>query len=148
MEYKSILLIEDNIDDIELTLRAFKKNNLKNEIIVLKDGEQALDFINGNGIYNGRDTDKQPAIILLDLKLPKVDGIEVLRNIRTNPKMKIIPVVILTSSLEEKDIMNGYAYGANSYIRKPVDFSQFIETVQHMGLYWLLLNELPKELGI
>jgi two-component system, response regulator len=148
MEYKSILLIEDNTDDIELTLRAFKKNNLKNEIIVLKDGEQALEYINGTGKFSNRDTDKQPAIILLDLKLPKIDGIEVLKNIKANPKMKIVPVIILTSSLEEKDIMNGYSFGANSYIRKPVDFNQFIETVQHMGLYWLLLNELPKEIGI
>ena len=148
MEYKSILLIEDNTDDIDLTLRAFKKNNLRNEIIVIKDGEQALDYINCSGKFSGRNTDKQPAIILLDLKLPKVDGIEVLKTIKANPRMKIIPVIILTSSLEEKDIMNGYSFGANSYIRKPVDFNKFQETVQHLGLYWLLLNELPKEIGI
>jgi len=146
MEYKNILLIEDNPDDIELTIRAFKKNNLKNEIIVIKDGEKAVDYINCTGEYIERDQNKQPAVILLDLKLPKVDGIEILRQIKTNPKMKVIPVVILTSSLEEKDIENGYSYGANSYIRKPVDFNKFQEAVQYLGIYWLLLNELPREL--
>jgi CheY-like chemotaxis protein len=147
MEYKTILLIEDNPDDIELTIRAFKKNNLKNEITIIKDGEKALDYINCTGEFSSRDKNKQPAIILLDLKLPKVDGIEILKHIKANPKMRIIPVIILTSSLEEKDIENGYSFGANSYIRKPVDFNKFQEAVQHLGLYWLLLNELPKEIG-
>jgi two-component system response regulator len=146
MEYKNILLIEDNQDDIELTIRAFRKNNLKNEIIVIKDGEKAVEYINGTGEYIERDQNKQPAVILLDLKLPKVDGIEILRQIKSNPRMKVIPVVILTSSLEEKDISNGYSFGANSYIRKPVDFNKFQEVVQYLGIYWLLLNELPREL--
>ena len=129
MEYKTILLIEDNPDDIELTIRAFKKNNLKNEITIIKDGEKALDYINCTGEFSSRDKNKQPAIILLDLKLPKVDGIEILKHIKANPKMRIIPVIILTSSLEEKDIENGYSFGANSYIRKPVDFNKFQEAI-------------------
>jgi CheY-like chemotaxis protein len=140
MEYKTVILIEDNQDDIDLTLRAFKKNNLKNEIIVIRDGVEALEYIKDLGT-NNEISQKYPAVILLDLKLPKVDGLEILKELRNNPATKFIPVVILTSSLEEKDIVESYSLGANSYIRKPVDFTQFIDSVQQLGLYWLVLNE-------
>ena len=136
MEKKIILLVEDNPDDIELTLRAFRKNNIANEVVVKRDGEEALDFLRETG-------NTIPAIILLDLKLPKVDGIEVLRNLRTNPRTKLIPVIILTSSKHEQDIINSYNFGANSYVHKPVDFNQFMDAVKQLGLYWLILNELP-----
>jgi len=143
MANKSILLVEDNLDDVDLTLHALKKNNIKNEIIVTYDGAEALDFLFGTGKYSGRDLSLMPTIILLDLKLPKVDGLEVLRRIRANELTKFLPVVILTSSKEEQDILKGYSLGVNSYVRKPVDFNQFAEAVSHLGLYWLLLNEAP-----
>lgn len=143
MVNKTILLVEDNPDDVDLTLRALKKNNIKNEIVVAGDGAEALDYLFGTGKYSGRDLMMMPTIILLDLKLPKIDGLEVLRRIRANKLTKLLPVVILTSSSEEQDIINGYSLGVNSYVRKPVDFNQFAEAVSQLGLYWLLLNELP-----
>ncbi|OFY51276.1 MAG: two-component system response regulator [Bacteroidetes bacterium GWF2_41_31] len=143
MENKIILLVEDNLDDVDLTLRALKKNNIKNEIVVAGDGVEALDYLFGTGKYSGRDLMMMPTIILLDLKLPKIDGLEVLRRIRANKLTKLLPVVILTSSREEQDIINGYSLGVNSYVRKPVDFNQFTEAVNQLGLYWLLFNELP-----
>jgi two-component system, response regulator len=143
MVNKTILLVEDNPDDVELTLQALKKKNIKNEVTVMYDGAEALDFLFGNGKYTGRDLTNLPTLILLDLKLPKIDGLEVLREIRVNELTKHIPVVILTSSKEEQDIINGYSLGVNSYVRKPVDFNQFVEAVNHLGMYWLLINEMP-----
>ena len=140
---KIILLVEDNPDDIELTLRAFKKNNVVNGVIVARDGVEALDFLFGGGAYEGRDLSVMPVVIFLDLKLPKIDGLEVLRRLRADERTKLLPVVILTSSKEEQDVMSGYSLGANSYVRKPVDFEQFVEAVRQLGLYWLLLNESP-----
>jgi two-component system, response regulator len=141
MGQATILLVEDSADDEALTLRALKKNNIKNEIVVARDGVEALDYLSGTGSHQGRDLSVMPQVILLDLKLPKVDGLEVLRRIRTDPRTKLLPVVILTSSNEEQDLIRGYGLGANSYIRKPVDFSQFTEAVRQLGLYWLVLNE-------
>ena len=138
-----ILLVEDNPTDVELTLRALKKNNLANKVHVVTDGEQALEFIFGTGSYKGRDINHRPRVILLDLKLPKVDGLEVLRKIKSEERTKNIPVVVLTSSKEERDRIESYRLGVNSYIAKPVDFSRFTEAVSGLGLYWLLLNELP-----
>lgn len=143
MKNKVILLVEDNPDDVELTLRALKKNNIKNEVVVVNDGVEALDFLFGKGKYEGRDTNLMPAVTLLDIKLPRIDGLEVLKQIRSNELTKLLPVVILTSSKEEQDLINGYSLGVNSYVRKPVDFNQFAEAVKHLGLYWLLLNEVP-----
>jgi CheY-like chemotaxis protein len=143
MANKTILLVEDNPDDVDLTLRALKKNNIRNEIVVAYDGAEALDYLFCTGKYAGRDHKSMPTIILLDLKLPKIDGLEVLRRIRANELTKLLPVVILTSSKEEHDIIAGYSLGVNSYVRKPVDFIQFAEAVSHLGLYWLLLNEIP-----
>ncbi|MGV0101737.1 Response regulator receiver protein [Nostoc sp. DSM 114160] len=138
-----ILLVEDNPDDEALTLRALKKNNILNEVVVARDGVEALDYLFGKGVYADRDMSVMPNLILLDLKLPKMDGLEVLRHLRTDDKTKILPVVILTSSKEEQDLINGYSLGANSYVRKPVDFSQFSEAVRQLGLYWFVLNESP-----
>jgi len=138
-----ILLVEDNPDDEALTLRAFKKNNILNEVVVARDGAEALEYLFATGAYAGRDMSVMPQIILLDLKLPKVDGLEVLRRLRADERTKLLPVVILTSSKEEQDLINGYNLGANSYIRKPVDFCQFTEAIRHMGMYWLVLNEPP-----
>ncbi|MEH2084746.1 MAG: response regulator [Nostoc sp.] len=138
-----ILLVEDNPDDEALTLRALKKNNIMNEVVVARDGVEALDYLFGKGVYADRDMNVMPHIILLDLKLPKMDGLEVLRHLRADDRTKILPVIILTSSKEEQDLINGYSLGANSYVRKPVDFSQFSEAVRQLGLYWFVLNESP-----
>ncbi len=143
MENKIILLVEDNPDDVELTIRAFGKNNISNRMIVAKDGEEALDYLLGKGIYEGRDVRDLPAVIMLDLNLPKISGLEVLKAIRQNEITKLLPVVILSSSNEENDVLKGYQLGANSYIRKPVDFHEFTEAVKFLGLYWLLWNEQP-----
>lgn len=140
-----ILLVEDNPDDEALTLRAFRKNNVKNEVVVARDGAEALDYLFGTGAYANRDTSPLPQVVILDLKLPKIDGLEVLRRLRAAPHTKLLPVVILTSSNEERDRFEGYDLGANSYVRKPVDFAEFVEAVRHLGLYWLLLNERPPE---
>ncbi len=140
---KKILLVEDNPDDVDLTLRALQKNNIMNEVIVVNDGAEAMDFLLCRGKYKDYGPKCAPTVILLDLKLPKMNGHEVLKQIRSNPKTELIPVVILTSSLEEEDIVKGYKLGANSYIRKPIDFQQFMQAVQSLGLYWLLLNETP-----
>jgi len=139
-----ILLVEDNYDDEVLTLRALKQNNILNDVEVARDGAEALDFIFAKGVYSDRDIYDIPVVVLLDLKLPKVDGIEVLKKIRADKITKVIPVVILTSSDEEKDILASYNFGANSYIKKPVDFDQFILAVKQLGLYWLVLNVPPK----
>ena len=138
---KIILLIEDNPDDEALTLRALEKNNIKNEVVVVHDGAEALDYLFGTGSYAGRDLTVMPQVTLLDLKLPKVDGLEVLRRLRANELTRFLPIVILTSSNEEQDLINGYGLGANSYVRKPIDFGQFMDAVRQLGLYWLVLNE-------
>lgn len=143
MKNKKILLVEDNPDDVDLTIRAFKKNNILNEIVVVNDGEEALDYLNGTGKHSGLDISNLPQLILLDLKLPKLDGHEVLKEIQKNEKTKLIPVVILTSSKEESDIIKGYTNGCNSYVQKPVDFEEFTKAIQNLGIYWLLLNEAP-----
>jgi len=143
MKEKIIFLVEDNPDDITLTLRALKKNSIFNEVVVAKDGVEALDYLFGTGIYAGRDTSVMPVVTLLDLKLPKIDGFEVLKRVRSSERTKLIPIVILTSSKEESDLINGYSLGANSYIRKPVDFEQFTEAIRELGLYWILINEPP-----
>jgi len=140
---KVLLLVEDNPDDEALTVRALKKHNIANEIIVARDGEEALDFLFARGKFADRNTDVLPQVVLLDLKLPKVDGLEVLQQIRNNTKTQRVPVVVLTSSNEEQDIVKSYDMGANSYVRKPVDFEQFIEAARQLGLYWLVLNEAP-----
>ena len=144
---KSILLVEDNPDDEALTLRALKKNHIVNEVIVAHDGVEALDYLFARGKHAGRNLTRMPAVILLDLKLPRIDGLEVLRQLRAEEHTKLLPVVILTSSNEEKDLINGYRLGSNSYIRKPVDFIQFTEAVRQLGLYWLMLNERPPATG-
>ena len=141
MQDKIILLIEDNPDDAALTLRALEKNNIKNDVVVVHDGAEALDYLFATGSYAGRDLTIMPQLTLLDLKLPKVDGLEVLRQLRANERTRLLPVVILTSSNEEQDRVNGYGLGANSYVRKPIDFGQFIDAVRQLGLYWLILNE-------
>jgi two-component system, response regulator len=139
-----ILIVEDNQNDVEMALRAFKKNNLTNQIKVVGDGEEALDFIHARDKFADRKDKCHPRVILLDLKLPKVDGLEVLRELKESPKTKMIPVIVLTSSKEEKDKVESYRLGVNSYIIKPVDFDKFIEAVREIGLYWLLLNQLPE----
>ena len=140
---KTILLVEDNPDDVELTRQAFDKFKLANRIVEAHDGAEALDYLFGTGAHAGRDLSKRPQLVLLDIKLPKVDGIEVLRRIRGDPRTRLQPVVILTSSNEEKDVVTSYALGANSYVRKPVDFADFSEAIRLLGLYWLLFNETP-----
>ena len=146
MDNSTILLVEDNPDDIELTLRSLKKHNISNEVVVARDGAEALDYLFATGKYAKRDTHTMPAVVLLDLKLPKVDGLEVLQRLRADERTKLLPVVIVTSSKEEQDLLNGYKLGANSYVRKPVDFVQFSEAVRQLGLYWLLLNEPPPQI--
>lgn len=136
-----ILVIEDNPDDIELTLRAFRKSNIANEVVVARDGAEALEYLFATGQYAGRDPNALPQVVLLDLNLPRVDGLEVLQRVRAHPKTKLLPVVILTSSTEERDLVNGYSLGANSYVQKPVNFEKFTESVRQLGLYWLLLNQ-------
>ncbi|NKE72331.1 response regulator [Candidatus Manganitrophus noduliformans] len=143
MSKKTILLVEDNPDDEMLTRMALQENNLLNEIVVAHDGVEALDYLFGRGRHAGRDLNDKPQVVLLDLKLPKLDGLDVLRAIRADDRTKFLPVVILTSSNEEQDLLAGYSFGANSYVRKPVDFQQFTDAVKQLGLYWLLLNEPP-----
>ncbi len=147
MNDHAILLVEDNPDDEALTLRALRKNNIANEIVVARDGAEALDFLFGRGQFADRDASIQPQVILLDLKLPKLNGIEVLKQLRADVRTRLLPVVILTSSVEERDLVAGYVHGANSYIRKPVDFNQFSEAVRQLGLYWLVLNQSPPTNG-
>ncbi|MBE9530114.1 MAG: response regulator [Proteobacteria bacterium] len=143
MRKKIILLVEDNPDDELLAIRALKKNNIMNEVVVARDGAEALDYLFGAGAYAGRDMSVMPQIILLDLKLPKIDGLEVLRRLRNDERTKLLPVVVLTSSKEERDLTESYSLGANSYIRKPVNFALFTEAIRQLGLYWLVLNESP-----
>ena len=139
----TILLVEDNPDDVALTMRALDKNNIRNKVTVAKDGQEALDYIFGTGSPSSPARRDLPEVILLDLKLPKVDGLEVLRRIRADLRTKLVPVVILTTSTEQQDIVNGYSLGANSYVRKPIDFVEFVEAVRQLGMYWLLLNQPP-----
>ncbi len=143
MDTLMILLVEDNPDDEELTLRALRQNNIVNKVNVVRDGVEALDYLFCQGAHKTRDPLQKPAIVMLDLKLPKLDGLEVLRRLRADKRTRLIPVVILTSSKEEQDLIQGYSLGANSYIRKPVDFKQFVNAVGQIGLYWLVLNEPP-----
>jgi len=143
-----ILLVEDNEGDVELTVRALKKNNILNEVVVARDGEEALNYLLCEGVYSKRDPCDLPVLVLMDLKLPKVSGLEVLKRIRADQNLETLPVVILTSSKEDSDIISGYQLGANSYVRKPIDFIEFIDAVKHLGIYWLILNEpLPRKKG-
>ncbi len=142
-EKKTLLLVEDNPDDELMTIEALKESNIANEVIVVRDGAEALDFLFASGAYSDRDANIMPAVILLDLKLPKLDGLEVLKRLRADKRTQIIPVVILTSSDEEKDMINGYKLGINSYVRKPVDFDNFSKAIKQLGLYWMILNETP-----
>ena len=143
MSERIILLVEDNPNDEALTLRALKKSNILNPVIVARDGAEALDYLFARGAYQDRKPAGNPEVVLLDLKLPKLDGLEVLRQIRAAERTKLLPVVVLTSSVEEQDLLRGYALGANSYVRKPVDFTQFVDAVKQLGLYWLVLNQRP-----
>jgi CheY-like chemotaxis protein len=143
-----LLLVEDNPTDEKLTIRAFKRSGIANEVVVVRDGTEALDYLFGTGKYQGRDTSMLPTVVLLDLKLPRIDGLEVLRRIRADDRTKCLPVVILTASKEHEDIVRSYALGANAYVRKPVDFGEFAEAAKTLGLFWLLLNEpLPARVG-
>ena len=143
MKEKTILLVEDNPADVALTRRVFEKHHITNQIVEAHDGVEALDYLFGTGAHAGRELSDQPQLVLLDIKLPKIDGIEVLRRIRSNPRTRLQPVVILTSSGEEKDVVTSYALGANSYVRKPVDFTEFSEAICQLGFFWLLFNESP-----
>ncbi|HBG93655.1 MAG TPA: two-component system response regulator [Nitrospiraceae bacterium] len=143
MKNKKILLVEDNSDDVKLTLRALKKNRIMNEVIIAQDGVEALDYLLGRGKFAGRDTSRTPQVILLDLKMPRMDGLELLHHIRANDMTRLLPVVVLTTSSEDRDKIESYKLGANSYIRKPVDFHQFAEAVRALDLYWVVLNEPP-----
>ena len=140
---QEILLVEDNADDVDLTLRALRKNKIANDVIVVRDGVEALDYLFAAGQYASRDPAAVPQVVLLDLKLPRLDGLQVLERVRANPKTRLLPIVILTSSTEQRDLLTGYTLGANSYIRKPVDFEQFVDAVHQLGLYWLVLNQRP-----
>ena len=140
---RAILLVEDNPDDEELTLRALRKNNIANQVIVAHDGVEALDYLHGTGPHLGRDTSYQPQVMLLDLNLPRIDGLDVLRRIRAHQATKYLPTVVLTSSKHDEDVIRSYSLGANGYVRKPVDFSEFLEAVKYLGFYWLVLNEAP-----
>lgn len=144
MNNRLILLVEDNPDDEELALRAFERGQVGNPIVVARDGVEALDYLFGTGPHAGRDSAAMPAMVLLDLKLPRLDGLEVLRRIRSDQRTRYLPVVVLTSSREEQDVVESYSLGANSYVRKPVDFGEFVDAVRHLGMYWLLLNEPPQ----
>jgi two-component system response regulator len=141
MNEKVILLVEDNPNDVKLTLHALKKNNIANQVIVAEDGVEALEYLFGEGAYADRDVTQLPSLVLLDLKLPRLDGLDVLKRLRADERTKLLPIVILTSSREEQDLIAGYSLGANSYVRKPIDFDQFTEAVRQLGLYWLVLNE-------
>lgn len=141
--HRTILLVEDNADDEALTLRALSRNNIGNEVTVVRDGQEAMDWLDGTGAHAGRNPADIPALILLDLKLPKIDGLDVLRRLRANPRTALVPVVILTSSKEDRDRASGYQNGANSYVQKPVDFNEFVDAVRQLGMYWLMLNEPP-----
>lgn len=143
MKSKIILLVEDNPDDVQLTLRALKKSNILNEVVVARDGVEALEYLFGTGKYEGRDTKTLPQVTLLDLKMPRMDGLEALQRIRQDGRTKLMPVVVLTTSSEDRDRVESYKLGANSYIRKPVDFEQFVDAVRQLGLYWLVLNDAP-----
>ncbi len=143
MNSKIILLAEDNPDDVQLTLRALKKSKIMNEVVIAQDGVEALDYLFGTGKYAGRDTRVLPQVVLLDLKMPRMDGLEVLQRVRSDERTRLLPIVVLTTSSEDKDRVESYKLGANSYIRKPVDFEQFVNAVQQLGLYWLVLNEAP-----
>ncbi|MBC7978528.1 MAG: response regulator [Myxococcales bacterium] len=136
-----IVLVEDNANDEELTLRAFRKSNISNRVVVVRDGAEALDYFFSRGNHAGRSADEVAQVVLLDLKLPKIDGLDVLRALRADDRTRLIPIVILTSSAEEQDLVRGYGLGANSYVRKPVDFTQFVEAVRQLGLYWLVINQ-------
>ncbi|HEX4600633.1 MAG TPA: response regulator [Gemmatimonadales bacterium] len=138
-----ILLVEDNADDIALTLRALKQSNVANDVVVARDGAEALEYLFGTGRYAGRDPHAVPRLVLLDLQLPQVNGLEVLKRLRADPRTRLLPVVILTSSAEDEDRVNGYQLGANSYVRKPVDFARFVEATQQLRMYWLVFNEPP-----
>ena len=144
MEKRIIMIVEDNEDDIELAMRAFKRNHILNEVIVARDGVEALDYLFGTGPHAGRDLCVMPEVVLLDLKMPRLGGLEVLRRIRADERTKFLPVVVLTSSDEEKDMIDSYHYGVNSYIRKPVDFKQFTDAVRQLSLYWMVLNQCPR----
>ena len=141
--HRTILLVEDNPDDEALTLRALSRNNISNQVVVVRDGQEAVDWLEGTGPYGDRNPADIPALILLDLKLPKIDGLDVLRRLRGNPRTALVPVVILTSSKEDRDRASGYQSGANSYVQKPVDFTAFVDAVRQLGMYWLMLNEPP-----
>jgi len=143
MDTRPILLVEDNPDDVALTLRAFRKNRIVNDVVVARDGVEALDYLFATGNYSDRDPADVPAVVLLDLKLPRLDGLEVLRRLRADVRTQLLRVVVLTSSKEDTDVVRSYTHGANSYIRKPVDFDSFMSAVGQLGLYWLLLNETP-----
>ena len=143
MKNKVILLVEDSQRDEELALRALRKNNIKNEVVVARDGAEALDYLFATGAYAGRNTAELPTVVLLDIKLPKIDGLEVLRRLRADERTKLLPVVLLTSSKEDKDRLAGYTSGANSFVRKPIEFAEFSDAIRQLGLYWLILNEPP-----
>ena len=145
---RTILLVEDNPDDEELTVRALDRNHIANKVVVARDGQDALDYMFGAGTWAGRDATDIPSVVLLDLHLPKIDGLEVLKRLRADPRTAMTPIVILTSSMEQQDLIQGYGLGANSYVRKPVEFDQFVKAVGQLGLYWLVMNEVPQLVGV